>query len=198
MSQTSCYPIFFSLVNFLCYSISVSVPAPCYRRPGHSGYSYFSSCCFTSAIKVPGEINRSRGGRCSWTFKLAQKRSCVGRWSWAAKVGLLSLRVVRQQQCNGHCLCNSAQAQQLKQQLRSALVAGQWRGDTALTLPLFWRRSTAVSGLFRAVSAVEPSLLRPLPPLSPSLINNLASVDVKQTGPRPQKPHTAFLGIRFR
>ena len=55
-----------------------------------------------------------------------------------------------------------------------------------------------LSGLFRAVSAVEPSLLRPLPPLSPSLISNLASVDVKQTGPRPQKPHTAFLGIRFR
>ena len=31
-------------------------------------------------------------------------------------------------------------AQQLKQQLRSAQVTGQWRGDTALTLPLFWRR----------------------------------------------------------
>ena len=30
----------------------------------------------------------------------------------------------------------------MKQQLRSALVAAQWRGDTALTLPLFWRRST--------------------------------------------------------
>ena len=33
-----------------------------------------------------------------------------------------------------------------------------------------------LSGLFRAVSAVEPSLL------SPSLISNLASVDVKQYG----------------
>ena len=41
---------------------------------------------------------------------------------------------------SGHCLCDSVQAQQLKQQLRSAQVAGQWRGDTALTLPLFWRR----------------------------------------------------------
>ena len=30
--------------------------------------------------------------------------------------------------------CDSAQARQLKQQLRSALVAGQWRGDTVLTL----------------------------------------------------------------
>ena len=37
-----------------------------------------------------------------------------------------------------------------------------------------------LSGLFRAVSAVEPSLFRPLPPLSPSLISHLASVDVKQ------------------
>ena len=41
----------------------------------------------------------------------------------------------------------------------------------------------ALSGLFRAVSAVEPSLFRPLPPLSPSLMSHLASVDVKQNGP---------------
>ena len=43
-------------------------------------------------------------------------------------VGLLLLRVVqvvRQQQCNGHCLCDSVQAQQLKQQLRSAQVTRQ-------------------------------------------------------------------------
>ena len=37
-----------------------------------------------------------------------------------------------------------------------------------------------LSGLFQAVSAVEPSLSRPLPTLSPSLISHLASVDVKQ------------------
>ena len=37
-----------------------------------------------------------------------------------------------------------------------------------------------LSGLFRVVSAVEPSLFCPLPPLSPSLISILASVDVKQ------------------
>ena len=37
-----------------------------------------------------------------------------------------------------------------------------------------------LSGLFRAVSAVEPSLCRPLPTLSPSLIGHLASVDIKQ------------------
>ena len=37
-----------------------------------------------------------------------------------------------------------------------------------------------LSGLSRAVSSVEPSLFRPLPSLSPSLMSHLASVDVKQ------------------
>ena len=64
-------------------------------------------------------------------------------------------------------------AQQLKQQWRSALVAVQWQGDTSLTLPLFWWRST--------VSPISPPL-PPLPP-PPSLISNLASVDIKQHGP---------------
>ena len=42
-----------------------------------------------------------------------------------------------------------------------------------------------LSGLFRTVSAVEPSLFRPPPPPppSPSLISHLVSVDVKQNGP---------------
>ena len=39
-----------------------------------------------------------------------------------------------------------------------------------------------LSGLFRAVSVVEPSLSRPLPPLSPSPTSNLTSVDIKQHG----------------
>ena len=62
--------------------------------------------------RVPGEIKRSRdlrGGRWSWTLKLAQKRSWAGRWSWAEKVGLLLIwvvQVVHQQQCNEHCLCD--------------------------------------------------------------------------------------------
>ena len=44
-----------------------------------------------------------------------------------------------------------------------------------------------LSGLFRSVPAVEPSLFRPPPhrPLFPSLISHLASVDVKQNGPGP-------------
>ena len=105
---------------------------------------------FYYPFRVPGEIKRSRdlrGGRWSWTLNLAQKRSWVGRWSWAKKAGLLLLLVVQvvdQQRCNEHCLCDSVQAQQ---QLRSAQVAGQWREDTALTFPLFWRQST-VSPVF--------------------------------------------------
>ena len=87
------------------------------------------------------------------------------------------VQVVRQQQCNGHCLCDSAQAQQLKQQLRSAQVAGKWRGDTT---SIVLAAVHGLSGLFRAVSAVKPSLFRALPTLSLSLISHLASVDVKQ------------------
>ena len=65
-------------------------------------------------VRVPGEIKRSRDlreGRWSWTLKFAQRRSGVGRWSWAEQVGPLLLRVVQvvlQQQCNRHCLCDSA------------------------------------------------------------------------------------------
>ena len=44
-----------------------------------------------------------------------------------------------------------------------------------------------LSGLFRAGSAVEPSLSRPLPTLSPSLMGHLASVDVKQHGSKADK-----------
>ena len=77
------------------------------------------------------------------------------------------------------CLCP---ARQLKQQLRSALVAGQWRGDTALTLPLFWRRSTVSPVFFGRYPRSSLHSLGP-PPSSPtSPISNFASVGVKQHG----------------
>ena len=59
---------------------------------------------------------------------------------------------------------------------RCAMARGR-RFNTSIVL-------AAVHGLFRAVSAVEPSLSRPLPPptQSPSLISSLASMDVKQHG----------------
>ena len=61
-------------------------------------------------------------------------------------------------------LCDSAQARQLKQQLCSAQVTGQWRGDTAITLPLFWRRST-VSPVF--LGRYPQSSLHSLVPFPP-------------------------------
>ena len=61
--------------------------------------------------------------------------------------------------------CTSRCAMSKEHRLNTSIVLAAVRG---------------LSGLFRAVSAVEPSLFRPLPALSPSLISHLASVDVKQ------------------
>ena len=117
-------------------------------------------------LRVPGEIKRSRdlrGGRWSWTLTFAQKRSWVGRWSWAEQVGRLLLRVVqvvRQQRCNGHCLSDSVRHSSWKSNCAVHKSLGNGEGtDTALTLPLFWRRSTVSPVFFRAVSAVEPFTL---------------------------------------
>ena len=84
-----------------------------------------------------------------------------------------------ERRCNGHRPCDSALAQQLKQ--RSTLVAAQWRGDTALTLPLFWRRSTAssvsrVGTRGRPFSLSPPSPPPPPPPPPPSLITKIINV----------------------
>ena len=45
-----------------------------------------------------------------------------------------------------------------------------------------------LSGLFRVVLTVEPSLFHLLPPLSPFLISHLASVDVKRNGLVQSRP----------
>ena len=78
-----------------------------------------------------------------------------------------------------------------------ALVAAQWRGDTALTLPLFWRRSTVSPVFFKRYPRSRlhslPLSPPPPPPLSPSLIINLASVDVKQHG---QDSFPTCFGVR--
>ena len=52
----------------------------------------------------------------------------------------LSLQVVPQQRCNGHCLCDCP-AQQLKQQVRGTLVSRNGEVPTVSTLLLFWRWS---------------------------------------------------------
>ena len=58
---------------------------------------------------------------------------------------------------------------------RWAMARGQ-RLNTSIVLAAVH----GLSGLFRAVSAVEPSLSRPLPTLSQSLTGHLACLDVKQ------------------
>ena len=135
--------------------------------------------------KMLQEIKRStdlRGGRWSWTLKFAQKRSLVGRWSWAEQVGPLFLRVVQvvhQQQCNGHCLCDcpsTAVETAIAQCTSRWAMARGHRRNTSIVLVVVH----SLSGLFRPGSAVEPSLCCPLPTLSPSLIGHLASMDVKQ------------------
>ena len=138
--------------------------------------------CETQGARWDQKIKRLRRGRWSWTFKLARKRSWVGRCSWAAKVGLLSLQVVLQQQCNGHCLCDfpstAVETAIARCSSRWAIVRGH-RLNTSIVLAAVH----GLSGLFRAVSTVEPALFRPLPLLSPSLISHLTSVDIKQNGP---------------
>ena len=86
----------------------------------------------------------------------------LGCGSWTSVL----LHVFTQQRCNGHCPCYSALAQQVKQHLLSTLVAAQWPGDTALTLPLFWRRSTA-SSVFRVGARARAITLSSPPPLPP-------------------------------
>ena len=58
------------------------------------------------------------------------------------------------------------------QQLRSALVAGQWRGDTALTLPLFWRRSTVSPVFFGRYPRSSLHSFVPPPPPPPVTVPN--------------------------
>ena len=107
------------------------------------------------------KIRDLRGGRWSWTLTFAQKRSWVGRWSWAEQVGRLLLRVVqvvRQQRCNGHCLSGSVQHSSWKSNCtctsRWAMARGH-RLNTSIVLAAVY----GLSGLFRAVSAVEPITL---------------------------------------
>ena len=116
----------------------------------------------------------------SWTLtkKLAQKRSRAGRWCWAReRVGLLLLQLFP----NGGAtdivfvtLFRIAVGRAIAYYTSCyAMPSGH-----CLNILLFWRRSTA-SLVFRVGACLESSLF-PLPPLSPSLIGLLASVDVKQ------------------
>ena len=87
------------------------------------------------------------------------------------------VQVVRQQQCNGHCLCDcssTAVETELAQCTSRWAMARGHRLNTSIVLAAVH----GLSGLFRAVSAVEPSLFRPLPtdpvPNKPSRFGSIA------------------------
>ena len=118
-----------------------------------------------------------------------QARSRGGRWSWAAKVGLLSLRVVPQQQCKDIVLVTLSSTAVETANARCTSRCAMARGHS-LKLPLFWRRSTVSPVFFGRCprSSLHSFVLSPAPPSPPPhpvpvpLISNLASVDVKQYG----------------
>ena len=93
-----------------------------------------------------------------------------------------------QQQCNGHCPCDSAQARQLKQQFarctsRCAMARGH-RLNTSIVLAAVH----GLSGLFRGgIRGRAFTLSSPPHAHNPSLISHIASVDVKQYGQHPSK-----------
>ena len=100
-----------------------------YTRQDEGQFSSSSPVCHSEG---PGEIKRREVvlDPVVSPEEIMSREVELGCESWT-----FLLQVVTQQQCNRHCPCDSALAQQLKQQLRSTLVAAQWRGDTALKGP---------------------------------------------------------------
>ena len=78
----------------------------------------------------------------------------LGSESWTSFVSVIS-----QQRSNGHCPCDCS-AQQLKQQLRSTLVASPWRGPHCLNIVVVL---AVVHGLF----GLPFTLFLPFPPPFP-------------------------------
>ena len=93
--------------------------------------------------------------------EIMRRKVELGCESWR----LLSLRVVAQLQCNGHCPCDSI-CPSTDVETAIAQCASRWamaRGHR-LNTSIVLAAVHGLSGLFQAVSAVEPSLFRPLPP----------------------------------
>ena len=96
----------------------------------------------TSYTGVPGEIKRRELDPQVSPEEIMSREVELGCESWTSFASGCYSTAVRRT-----LSLWLSPARQLKQQLCCALVAGQWRGDTALTLPLFWRWST-VSPVF--------------------------------------------------
>ena len=112
------------------------------------------------SLKRSGDLGR---GRWSWTLNFAQKRSWVGRWRWAGQVqddGLAS-------SCPGKLFVNSGATDIVLVTLSSTAVERAIAQCTSRWAMARGHRLTSIvlavvhglSGLFRAVSAVEPFTL---------------------------------------
>ena len=125
---------------------------------------------------------RSRGGRWCWTLKSAQKRSRAGRWGWAQKVGLLLLRLFLNSGAADIVLVtrsSTAVERAIAQCTSRWAMARGHRLNISIVLAAVHAGSLqSFSGGIRGRTFTLSSSF----PLSPSLISNLASVDVKQHG----------------
>ena len=133
--------------------------------------------------QIPGEIKRSRdlrGGRWSWPRRDHEQGGGAG----LRKLDFFCFELFFNSSATDVVLV-TLPSTALETATAQCTVAAQWRGDIALTLPLFWRRSTVSPVFFRAYprSSLHSFVLfppPPPPPPSPSLISHLAYVDVKQ------------------
>ena len=109
--------------------------------------------------RVPGEIKRREVELDPQVSpeEIVSREVELGCESWT-----FSLQVAPQQQCNGHCPCDcpsTAVESAIAQGTSRWAMARGHRFNTSIVLA-----AVHGLGLFRAVSAVEPSLSRPLPP----------------------------------
>ena len=153
-------------------------------------------CPQTATFEEKGEPKRYRtyeptalplGQTGSQRTRQAQRTGFNTLDNWAIKFPPKQKRE-RKERLKGHGP-EHTQARQLKQQCTSrwAMARGHCLNTSVVLAAVH-----GFSGLFLTVSAVEPSLFRPLHPPSPSLISHLASVDVKQN-----VQHTQYTRLHF-
>ena len=125
------------------------------------------------ARKVPDEIKRSRdlrGGRWSWTFNWVSPKEIMSREvelgceSWTSFASSCSSTAVQRTRTLSLWLCPNTAVETSIVQCTSRWARA--RGHR-LNISIVLAAVHGLSGLFPAVSKVEPSLFRPLPPPVP-------------------------------
>ena len=158
-------------------SASLNRPYWCDTLTGPKAYR---AVCVITGFQV-----RSRGGRWSWAVspeEIMSREVELGCESWSSFASGSSSTAVQRTLSLWLCPSTAVETAIAQCTSRCAMARGH-RLNTSIVLAAVH----GLSGLFRAVSAVEPSAalsfhLPPTPTPSPSLISHLASVDVKQNG----------------